>query len=92
MITAAVIAAKPGATINAIHVTMSSWRISKHELTGIPLKKYIDFDAAVTDANGICFRIPGTIYQIHEGGGSYGEKQINLMYLNAQMRCANIPK
>ena len=30
--------------------------------------------------------------QIYEGGGNYGEKQINLMYLNAQMRCANIPK
>ena len=71
---------------------MSTWSVSKNELTGVPLKKYIDFDAAVTDANGVCFRIPGTIYQIYEGGGNYGEKQINLMYLNAQMRCANIPK
>ena len=92
MITTAVRAAKPDAIINIIHVTMSTWSVSKNELTGIPLKKYIDFDAAVTDANGVCFRIPGTIYQIYEGGGNYGEKQINLMYLNAQMRCANIPK
>jgi hypothetical protein len=92
LITTSVLKAKPDAKVNVIHITMSSWYVSKHELTGVPLKKYIDFDAAVTDTNGVCFRIPGTIYQIYEGGGNYTEKRVNLMYLNAQMRCANIPK
>ena len=92
LITTSIRETKPGARVNIIHVKMSSWGIRKHELTGVPLKKFIEFDAAVTDANGVCFRVPGIMFRDYEGGGNYGGKYVYLMYLNDQMNCSNIPK
>lgn len=81
--------AKYGKVIKAVIVD-KNWIVEKNG-GGIPLRKFVTFNASVKKADGTCHKHWGKVSMQYEGGGKYGEKHI--IYSNSEeMSCENANK
>lgn len=81
--------AKYGKAIKAVIVD-KNWIVEKNG-GGIPIRKFVTFNASVKQADGTCHKHWGKVSMQYEGGGKYGEKHI--IYSNSEeMSCENANK
>lgn len=59
---------------NKAIITSSGWTITKNELTGLILYRYISVTGTCTNADGTCFTQEFTFRQDYSGGGNYESK------------------
>lgn len=59
---------------NKAIITSSSWSVTKNELTGLILYRYISVTGTCTDAAGTCFTQEFTFRQDYSGGGNFESK------------------
>lgn len=71
-------------------VLLSDWKIEK-AVTGIPLKKFLNIQVAVSK-DGICDLRKGHIYQDYEGAGKYGPMKLAHYGSPDEINCNNIFK
>ena len=80
---------KYGKAVKAVIVD-KNWIVEKNG-GGIPIRKFVTFNASVKQADGSCHKHWGKVSMQYEGGGKYGEK--HLIYSNSEeMSCENANK
>lgn len=70
-------------------ITSRSWEVEKNEYD-IPKLKFVKVDIATKKSDGKCYYIKGSVAQKHLGGGTYGDKYLNIYYTEGEMNCDNV--
>ena len=75
-----------------LRIVMSSgWYIIRHDISGLPLRQFSEYRAAIKDKNGKCWVANGRLHKTYLGGGTWSSVSAEYRY-SQKMNCANVNK